>query len=129
MRSLDPLLKACGDVSHLIVEQPTFFNSEAGRIAVREGSIIKLSMVLGYIIARLPLNSEDITLYTPAQWKGMVSKDVTRKKFYREFKDAAALDKWGDISKYDHDTVDAVMMLHFWLVQRLLKGQGIPRSV
>src|SRR5262245_15814991 len=95
LKSLDPLLRACGDICHLVIEQPTFFNSEAGRIAAREGTVIRLSIVVGYIVGRLPLNSEDTTLYTPAQWKGMVTKDITRKKFYRVFKDAAARDRWG----------------------------------
>jgi hypothetical protein len=126
-RSLDPLLVAAGDICHLIVEQPTFFNSEAGRIAAREGTVFKLSIVVGYLLGRLRLNSEDITLYTPSQWKGMVTKDITRKKFYRVFKDAAARDAWGDTTRYDHDTVDAVMMLHYWLTQRSKQSDHLTR--
>jgi hypothetical protein len=120
MRSLEPLLDLIsqhGHVSHLVVEQPTFFNSEAGRVAAREGHIIRLSIMLGYIMGRLDLYGPNVTMYTPAQWKGMVPKDITRKKFYRTFKDAAKLDIWGTTLRYDHDTVDAIMMLHFWLTQ------------
>jgi hypothetical protein len=123
MRSLEPLLDRVGQIghiSHLVVEKPTFFNSEAGRIATREGHIINLSIMLGYIMGRLELWGPNVTMYTPAQWKGMVPKDVTRKKFYRIFRDASSLDLWGTTHKYDHDTVDAIMLLHYWLTQRNL---------
>jgi hypothetical protein len=100
-----------------VVEQPTFFNSEAGRIAVREGHIIRLSIMLGYIMGRLDLWEPDVTMYTPATWKGMVPKDITRKKFFRTFKDAGRPDAWGRAPTYDHDTIDAIMMLHFFLTR------------
>jgi hypothetical protein len=118
MRSLEPLLERVGRIVHLVVEEPSFFNSEAGRIAVRQGHIIKLSIMLGYIMGRLELWGPDVSMYTPAQWKGMVPKDVTRKKFFRTFTDAAGPDQYGEVPHYDHDTVDAIMMLHFWLTQR-----------
>lgn len=120
MHSVKPLLERFGYVCHLVVEKPTFFNSEAGRIAAREGHIINLSIMLGWIIAKLDLWGPDLTMYAPNQWKGMVPKDVTRKKFYRVFNDARRLDRWGDGEKYNHDTVDAIMLLHFWLTQRHL---------
>jgi hypothetical protein len=117
MRSLEPLFERCGVISHLVVEQPTFFNSEAGRIAAREGHLISLSIMLGYIMGKLELWEPDVTMYTPAQWKGMVPKDVTRKKFFRTFKDAAVMDRWGRRLTYDHDTVDAIMLLHYFLTR------------
>lgn len=126
MRCLDPLFERCGAISHLVVELPTFFNSEAGRIAVREGHIIKLSIMLGYIMGRLDLWEPDVTMYTPAQWKGMVPKDVTRKKFFRTFKDAAVMDAWGRRLTYDHDTIDAIMMLHHFLTR--VKMTNIKKS-
>jgi hypothetical protein len=118
MRSLDPLLEKCGKICHLIVEEPQFFNSEAGRIAVREGHIIRLAIMLGYIMGRLELWGPNVSMYTPAQWKGMVPKDITRKKFFRTFMDAAGPDLWGAVPRYDHDTIDAIMLLHFWLTHR-----------
>jgi hypothetical protein len=117
MRSLEPLFEKCGAISHLVVELPTFFNSEAGRIAVREGHIIRLSVMLGYIMGKLELWEPDVTMYTPAQWKGMVPKDITRKKFFRTFRDAGRPDAWGRTPTYDHDTIDAIMMLHFFLTR------------
>jgi hypothetical protein len=117
MRSLEPLFESCGAIEHLVVEQPTFFNSEAGRIAAREGHTIRLSIMLGYIMGKLELWEPDVTMLTPAQWKGMVPKDITRKKFFRTFKDAAGMDRWGRIHTYDHDTVDAIMLLHYFLTR------------
>jgi hypothetical protein len=117
MRSLEPLFEECGAISHLVVEKPTFFNSEAGRIAVREGHIIGLSIMLGYIMGKLELWEPNVTMYTPAQWKGMVPKDITRKKFFRTFQDAAGVDRWGARVTYDHDTIDAIMLLRFFLTR------------
>jgi hypothetical protein len=117
MRSLEPLFESCGAISHLVVELPTFFNSEAGRIAAREGHIIRLAIMLGFIMGRLDLWEPDVTMYTPAQWKGMVPKDITRKKFFRVFRDAMVPDVWGRKPTYDHDTIDAIMLLHFFLTR------------
>lgn len=117
MRSLEPLFERCGAIDHLVVELPTFFNSEAGRIAAKEGHIIRLSIMLGYIMGKLELWEPDVTMYTPAQWKGMVPKDVTRKKFLRTFKDSMRVDAWGRAPTYDHDTIDAIMLLHFFLTR------------
>jgi hypothetical protein len=118
MRSIFPLLKGGADraFAHLVIEMPTFFSTEKGRIAAREGYTINLGMTVGYIIGNL--QGIPVTLYTPGEWKGMVSKEITRKKFYRTFEDADNADAYGNPMTYDHDTVDAIMLLHHWLSQK-----------
>ena len=100
----------------LVAEMPMFMSSEAGLIAAREGYTINLAMVLGYVIGQMQVPT---TLYTPAQWKGQVPKDVTRKKFFRTFSDARDLNDWGDDPTYDHDCLDAIMILRHWLELKL----------
>jgi hypothetical protein len=117
MRSAGQMVAAFmegGVCAQIVAEMPTFFSSEKGRIAAKEGYTINLALVLGSIIGRFDLVAEQkmpVQLYTPGMWKGQVSKEITRKKFFRTFKDAS-----GGI--YDNDTVDAIMILSFWLEKK-----------
>lgn len=98
-------------IDHLIIEMPEFFHSTKGRIATRQGWIVQLGVVVGYTIACLDI---PYTLYTPKQWKGMVSKEVTRKRFLRTFSDTHNW-RWRDC---DHDIIDAIMLLRYWMTQQ-----------
>lgn len=100
-------------VIYLVGEMPTFFNSEKGRIAARMNWTIQLGVLLGFIMARLECEAR-YTFYTPAQWKGTMTKEVTKKRFLRTFTDATNW-KWIDA---DHNTIDAIMLLHYWVSQR-----------
>jgi hypothetical protein len=126
MRSAGRLIKTLpvgdGQCVQLVAELPTFFSSEKGRIAAKEGYTINLAMILGYIMGKLEGGGVPTMFYTPGMWKGTVSKEITRKKFFRTFKDANANAnagwKGGVERTYDHDTVDAIMILRYWLGQR-----------
>jgi len=89
---------------HLVCERPMFFDSERGRIAAKEGYTNNLAMVIGTIYGCLP--SIQLYLYTPQQWKGSVSKEITLVKFRKIFKDKGPYNPV-------HDTVDAIMLLRY----------------
>lgn len=89
---------------HLVCEMPSFFNSERGRIAAREGDMNKLTLVIGTIYGCVP--GAELFLYTPQTWKGSVPKEITRKRFLRAFGDSGSY-------KLNHDIVDAIMLLRY----------------
>lgn len=107
------LMQSKFSIIYLVAEQPTFHHSEKGRIAARQGYTINLGTLLGFIIARLDCVNHH-SLIPPAQWKGMVPKHATFKKFQRTFHDSANWN-WHDS---DHDIIDAIMLLHYWLTQK-----------
>jgi hypothetical protein len=121
MRSSGRFIKSLvgAECIQLVAEMPTFFSSEKGRIAAKEGYTLNLCMVLGYMMGRLENGAVPTMLFTPGMWKGQVSKEITRKKFFRTFTDAK-MDEFGEAT-YDHDTVDAIMILRYWLETKLVK--------
>lgn len=95
-----------GQADHLICEMPTFFESERGRIAAKEGYTNTLSLVIGTIYGVMP--NVQLFLYTPQQWKGAVPKRVTMAQFRRVFSNNGHYNPV-------HDTIDAIMMLRYHL--------------
>jgi hypothetical protein len=93
------------NADQLICEVPSFFNTERGRIAAREGYTTNLALVIGTIYSCVP--NTELYLYTPQQWKGTVPKSVTFKQFKRIFVDSS------QYLKLNHDTIDAIMILRF----------------
>lgn len=97
----------------LVIEMPGFYNSETGRIAAKQGYTIGLGAVLGVVVGTLNVSPKAIYFYTAPAWKGSVQKWVTYKKLVRTFAETYTL---ADVKlEHQHDTVDAIMLLHFHL--------------
>lgn len=92
-------------VDFIVGEKPVFYNNAQGMIAAQEGYTINLGIVLGFIIGHFGCKFK---FYSAPQWKGQVSKDVTRAKFIRKFQQYPP-------GKMNHDTIDAIMILHHHL--------------
>jgi hypothetical protein len=103
------------ELTHFVAEWPAFFGSERGRIAAQKGYTLELAGMVGYLAGRLSFRPERISLYTPQQWKGSVSKAVTRAKFVRAFGEAAR----AVARSVPDDTIDAIMIAEHWLATNL----------
>ena len=89
----------------LVYEQPAYFEGSKGVIAYKQGFTINLGIVVGIVIGVIP-NLKELVGYTPQQWKGSVSKEITHARWRRAFADSA---KYPNIN---HDAVDAIMLLY-----------------
>lgn len=97
--------------THFAAEWPMFFNSMKGRIAAQENYTVGLASMVGYIAAAFEFDSRHITLWTPAQWKGMTSKAVTRNRFLMYFGEGAR----SLARTASDDVIDAIMIARYWL--------------
>jgi len=102
--------KRLTDVNQLVYEEPSYFSSPRGAIALKEGYLTDLGIVIGIAIGTFP--KAQIWSYKPQTWKGSVPKEVTYKKWLRTFVDSS---KYCD--KVNHDLIDAIMLLHYHLKQ------------
>lgn len=89
----------------VLIEWPTFQNSERGRMAAVQGDIIKLGCVCGWLGAWLVSRCESVRHVTPQQWKGCLDKDTTWARTVRRFAP-------GTFSEgLDHNAHDAVALM------------------
>lgn len=97
--------------THYAAEWPTFMNSMKGKIAAQQNYTLGLASMVSYIAAAFEIRSENITLWTPMQWKGMTPKSVTRNRFLMYFGSAAK-----QIARAaNDDVIDAIMIARLWL--------------
>jgi hypothetical protein len=124
--SIGKFLNRIYSIEELVIEWPTFFNSEKGRIAARAGYTVQLGAICGYIIGFFNLSPLHIHLYTPQQWKGNAPKRATSVKFIRTFPDQK-----NRLRLLGHDEIDAIMLLHhhFTKVEIFPPGPGLPASL
>jgi Holliday junction resolvasome RuvABC endonuclease subunit len=97
--------------SHFASEWPSFFNSMKGRLAAQQNYTVDIASIVGFLAGQFNFRSENITLWTPNQWKGSVPKYVTEHKFVRVFGQPAKK----LVRVLSDDVVDAIMITHFWL--------------
>jgi hypothetical protein len=102
--------------THLVMEWPTFFGGMRGKIAASCDHTINLAGMAAGIIAWFRLPAANVSLLTPAQWKGSVPKEVTRRRLEKAFR--------VDSSKLSDDEVDAIALAEFWLKAYLRRSQG-----
>jgi hypothetical protein len=99
------------DEDWLVLEWPAFFGSARGQVAAQQGHTINLAGVDGYIAGFFRLPPQNIHLVTANQWKGNLPKEITRKRFFHALGQK-------EIFKINHNTVDAVMLLHEFCKRR-----------
>lgn len=98
-----------GTIDHLVIEYPAFFSSERGQIAAHQNYTIDLAFICGYLAGLLALDHRHVNLITAITWKGNVTKEITKRKFFYHFK------KLG-VHKLDEHAIDAAMLLRYFLV-------------
>lgn len=97
-------------IDRLIIEVPTFQNSEKGRIAAKEGYTTQLGIIVGYLMGLIAIPQAQMYLYPPIVWKGNVPKEITLAKLKREFNNSDWI-----LDSLKDDTVDAIGMLKYYL--------------
>lgn len=91
----------------LICEWPAFYDVERGHQAAMRGDLFGLAAINSYVAGYFRLPPERVTFITAMKWKGSVSKEITRQRFFRSF----GVHK---IYTVDHNAVDAAMILLTW---------------
>jgi len=108
----------------LVLEWPAYFGSEKGQVAAQLGYTLNLAGIVGYCSGYFRLPWQQVHLITAVQWKGSVSKEITKMRFFR----AQGIKKIFDV---DHNAVDAVMLLFEFckrkkITFRLVTEHSIP---
>lgn len=103
----DHLMRLGFDFDILVAEWPTYYSGEKGQVAAQQGYTINLAGIVMFIAGFFQVHHTQLFLYTAPDWKGTVKKAVTARRFFRLFGE--------NEMKIDHDTIDAVMMLHYHL--------------
>lgn len=107
---------------HLVVEWPQYFDQARGQIAAQKGHTINLAAIDAYIAGFFQLPPSQWHPIFPSDWKGNLSKEVTRQRFFR----ALGQKK---IYKVDHNAVDAIMMLRDWCHKHGIRNEIIDVSM
>jgi len=98
-------------ITHLAAEWPMYFNGMRGKLAAQQNFTVNLASLIGYLVGKLGVKAEFVSLWTPVQWKGSVPKYVTSSKFVRLFGQAARQ----VANTQSNDVIDAIMIAEFWL--------------
>ncbi len=88
----------------LVVEWPQYFNQPRGQVSIMQGHLFNLAAIDTYVAGYFRLPPQNWFPITAPNWKGSVSKEITRRRFFK----AMGLPQ---IYKVNHNAVDAVMML------------------
>ena len=98
-------------IRHIILEVPEYWRV-AGYIARESGSIFKVSFLCGMIYG-LQYRSKSqvtVTLVSPSQWKGQMSKVVCRNRLKKWYES-----KVDNFMMLNHNVVDAIGLCHWFL--------------
>ncbi len=88
----------------LVLEWPMYFGTEKGQVAAQMGYTLNLAGIDGFLMGYFRMPWQQCHFVTAAQWKGSVSKEITKMRFFR----AMGIKQ---IFAVDHNAVDAVMLL------------------
>lgn len=92
------------DEDWLVCEWPAYFDTQKGHTSAKQGHTINLAGIDGYIAGFFRLPHRNIHFIRAMEWKGSVSKEITRMRFFRHM-------GIKQIYQINHNAVDAVMML------------------
>jgi hypothetical protein len=99
------------DEDWLVLEYPAYFGSAKGQVAAQMGHTLGLATIDGYLPGFFRLPSGSFHFVTANQWKGNLSKEMTRKRFFHRL-------GVKQIYAVNHNAVDAVMLLHEFAKRR-----------
>lgn len=106
----------------VVMEWPVYFDGMRGHASAKMGHTINLASVVAYIAGYFRLPWRNVHLLTATQWKGSVSKEITRMRFFRHM-------GIKQIYKVNHNAVDAVMMLLTFCKRRAITLQIVSKTM
>lgn len=92
------------DFEELLIEWPTFYNSEKGETAARQDTTLYLAGIAMFVAGYFQVAAKDLHIITAPMWKGNVAKEVTARRFLKLFGE--------EYKRTDHNAIDAIMMLY-----------------
>ena len=96
----------------VVCEVPEYWD-KAGFVARESGAIFKLCFICGMIYTLQTDYKIDIITPTPKEWKGQLSKNVMCNRLRQHY------EKIVDLSKLNHNIVDAIGLGHWALFGRV----------
>lgn len=97
-----------GEFTILLTERPMFFSSERGQIAAHRNFTIDLAAVNYFVAGWYKKDHRNHFAMTANLWKGSVPKDVTARRFFRDFPNIRA-------ARVSEHAIDAMMMSCYWI--------------
>lgn len=91
------------DFDELIIEWPTFYDSEKGATAARQDTTLFLAGIAMFVAGYFQVEAKNLHMITAPMWKGQVTKEITVRRFLKLFGE--------EYRQTDHNAVDAIMML------------------
>jgi hypothetical protein len=104
--------------TNIVSEWPMFFGTARGKIAASQDHTIGLAGMAAGVASWFRLPATKVTLLTPAQWKGSVPKEVTRRRLEKAFQ--------VDTENLGDDEIDAIGIAEYWLKNHLRSLRGPP---
>lgn len=105
----------------MLLEWPAYFGSQKGQVSAQMGHTLNLAGIDGYVAGYFRLPWQSIHFITANQWKGSVSKEITRMRFFRVMGEK-------QIYKINHNAVDAVMLLLEFCKRRRITDRIVKAS-
>lgn len=78
---------ACAQIEGVMIEQPKDFDSVKGQAAAKESSIVKLSMLIGYLTCGFVSKGIPVLYVGVNEWKGQLPKDLVKNRLQSTFPD------------------------------------------
>lgn len=128
MRMLDlcqTISQDIGNFDILVTEKPAFYSSEVGQIAAHRNYTIDLSAVNNFVAGWFHRDHRTYFPITAIAWKGTVPKWITANRFYKAFK----LSPRKQVEGLTEHSIDATMLLHFWLKTYAVRGNLLAQHI
>lgn len=104
----------------LVVEWPSYFDGMKGHVSAKMGHTINLAAVDAYIAGFFRLPWRNWHMVTATEWKGNVSKEITRRRFFKHM-------GIKQIYTVNHNAVDAVMLLLTFCKRKNITGKIVAK--
>lgn len=97
----------------LVLEYPQFEDSERGIVAMKQGYILDLAFIVGFLGSSFGVSASKIWTPSVKEWKGTTPKKAIEVRFYRRFPHLAG-------SKISDHEFEAAMLICWLMDQRVL---------
>ena len=77
-------------ISHVFYEHPQFIEGPRGIASARDGSLVKLSLIAGVVVASAAANARVVPV--PLHWKGQMNKEKTERRIRQRLPNYQATD-------------------------------------
>lgn len=94
-------------VDCMVLEYPQFEDSERGIVAMKQGYILDLAFLVGYLACSFGVSARKTFTPSVKEWKGTTPKKAIEVRFYRRFPNLAG----AKISDHEYEAAMLIMWL------------------